>query len=791
MADLPEYTQQTQVQMQTSPDWGNETRNYAAATNYLSSIGATIAQTASTKLAQDMGTRAGETPSGDLLPSITDADKVYANSYITQANATLSLQGSKLLSDAQIEMARSARLTSAMIAENQRSVGMSLQKLVDLAPSEVRPGLKNQFASMMIGNHHDLQTKMISQQREDQRDLILSSTNQNAETAFNLAMAGETEAAEALAKSTKATGKAGVDANLISRVQADQGAETVLKSAQSGKYIGMALAARREGKLEGFYRDFATNKPEDLTYQQWQHVGNSVSSYIGGLENLRRQDETLRLANFAVDLARNPNVSPDKIVELQENVSPLGFAQAQLSMIKAQQRVKAEKVETDIGVDTFADVTAFSAFSSKQKNAAFDRLTNAAMQQAASRGEVLTVQEAQRNTVIGAGGTVPKYVDQLNGQLGTANPALLNPAIASIDFINASGKGQNIAGLSDDALSMAQMYKSLRNTYPEAEAAQKAHEIVYSKSAEQRTANNEAWASYVQDQKDKGETNSSFAIRMADVPVGTAINPNLMGDKIYSQFQSFFKATNGDTQAALKMTKQYVTDNYGISNVNGRKEYQYMPIEKALELPENSAGVIQADLAQEVSKQFASTNELYKQGRVDWYWEVKPSIELQDAQLAARKYNALEDEFSRNPVSGKMLDLQGKRKEKNEAEKRIKEFNAGSPPKVIQHFRDGSTKEFSLVIQANDSTRHAANGGLVGSWDVALRSGSGFMSIASADPTASNVIYRPNANKIRMDYLSINMLPATHETGPAGTHSNLSFPLTDERFIKSLFKNKG
>ena len=130
---LPIYESQVKVQSISVPDFQSSTEAYAESTNSLGAIGAKVAQTASNQMAAQLGGENGQTPHGDLSPSLTEFDKNFEQSYTTQAHATLGLQADKLITDSNLTVSSASRITPQLIANSQSSIGKGLQK--NLCPS--------------------------------------------------------------------------------------------------------------------------------------------------------------------------------------------------------------------------------------------------------------------------------------------------------------------------------------------------------------------------------------------------------------------------------------------------------------------------------------------------------------------------------------------------------------------------------------------------------------------------------------------------------------------------------
>jgi hypothetical protein len=165
--DVPIYERHVTAEEQGVADYGNAFRQLGAAQNNLSAIGSSVAQSASNALAEQLGGEAGKTPHGPLGLSLTDFDKRFAQSYSTQAHATLGLQANKLINDSNMEVAKAARVTPQLIAKSQQNISIGLQKIYELAPRDVRTSLETTFGATQLSQAEQLNKRMLNEQKQD------------------------------------------------------------------------------------------------------------------------------------------------------------------------------------------------------------------------------------------------------------------------------------------------------------------------------------------------------------------------------------------------------------------------------------------------------------------------------------------------------------------------------------------------------------------------------------------------------------------------------------------------
>jgi hypothetical protein len=157
---------QVSAETSTIPDYSGASRDYAAASNWMSTLGSYVATQASNKIAQKIGGELGKNPQGDLGIPLTEFDKTMAKSYETQAQSTLGVQAQKLISQSNLELASQPRIDASMISKSQMQVGKGLEKIFSLAPDSMRPDMEYRYGSVMINQSEQLAERMLENKRQ-------------------------------------------------------------------------------------------------------------------------------------------------------------------------------------------------------------------------------------------------------------------------------------------------------------------------------------------------------------------------------------------------------------------------------------------------------------------------------------------------------------------------------------------------------------------------------------------------------------------------------------------------
>src|ERR1700733_9208933 len=156
----PPIARHVNAEISRIPKFQSAYNNYGEQTNWMSSIGSSIASKASNEIATKLGGDLGKNPQGNLAPSLTNFDKQLQQSYVTQAQSTIGIEAQKLITKSNLELTQAERLDPDMIAKSQQSTLQGLDKIFSMAPSSIRPQLEEHYSSVMINQNEHLINKM-------------------------------------------------------------------------------------------------------------------------------------------------------------------------------------------------------------------------------------------------------------------------------------------------------------------------------------------------------------------------------------------------------------------------------------------------------------------------------------------------------------------------------------------------------------------------------------------------------------------------------------------------------
>jgi len=631
---VPKPYQRTEtVQPVRMPDFQNAMTTYAADTNWMSFIGSQVAAKASDAIAQKIGGEMGKNPKGNLGPTFTDFDKTMKDSYNTQAQATLSLQANKLITDSNVETASATRITPSLIASTNQSIQKGLQNILKNAPDDVKPHMELQFGNAMLEQSANLSGRMIREQKEDQKNNNALATDMNTQHAYSFGLNGNEKAGLAAVENTRRLNEASAAARLITPETAKTNIDAARQSYLSGKQINQYEKARTQGKGEEYLKSIADKKPKDLSDSDYMSVTNNLMQYVNNQDALRSQNQSLALAKFQTSVAMNP-MAPNmtqQMDELKNNVSPEAYEKAQLDYINAVKAYNLEQGNVNEAMATWGDAAASARRTEKATNNGFDRLTARLVQQRDQQGSPISNDEAEVQVAASAGGRVPVFEKSLDNKLLSGNPNSIASAANQMDMLDRMEQGRVYAGVSQKGKAIATLFQQQKGSMPDQDLARQITDNLSNVDDKMQKTLDNSWNLILSNEGagglGAGKSLADFALQEVGLDsrhnkaLGGAYFGIIYGNDIYNQLNSNFIATRGDYDAAKKMTQDYVDTHYGDTYVNGFKQKTDSPIEKYLGYKGNAiTPYVQNDMLNQLSVSFASA----KKDHPNDYWETVP-----------------------------------------------------------------------------------------------------------------------------------------------------------------------
>jgi hypothetical protein len=613
-------------------------------------------------------------------------------------------------------MSKASRITPELIANTHAQLSHGLSMIAEQAPTAIKGQLQATFDSHVLQQTMQYNEKMISQQKEDQKDLLINGIDLNIQNITEAAHSGDIKTAESLVEQTRKMAESGHAIAALTPEQARTAHETAQQALINGKYTYLATQAQKEGKLAEFEKEYANKKPAGITNAQWIAGGQAMSQQMNFLQTLRSQDENLKAQDMLNAIAMTGGkISPTQWQNFENSVSPIKAAEVKFKLIQAQRKDTGATIDSDNLIRNYSNPEAHANASEKIKNEAFNKGVDYTLQQAQGKGAGLSRDDAQVQVAASAGAQVPVFTNLLKNKLSSGNPAMIESAAQQIHALTEMGAGHALAGLSDADKAAYTKYEALRDSMQPTDAAREMVNQVYNQDPEQQQANQQRWSNYLSMQTKAGITLTDVAMKAADLspsdfyPQSMA---NVYGTSILSKFGTFYQLTNGDEQSAKKLTKQFVDQNFGETRVNGGSYKTLHPLEMVLGF-ESHDGVpfIQQDVINQFNQHAMPMRLQYQDKKINEYWEAEP--------LSTKKHGIFSTTYD--------------------------------PIKVTRHMRTakGEEKEtFDLVLQGN----------AFDNWDMAVQGKNGMRNLFQAAPYLGFMAYKPDVKSIREAYLKAHPL---------------------------------
>jgi hypothetical protein len=725
---IPVIERKVNAQESSIPDFQSAFEELGKSQNSLSAIGAQVAQSASNQMASQLGYESGKNPHGDLFPPITDFDKQFSDSYHAQASATLSQQGQKLLDDADIEMAKSPRLSSNLISRTNQQVQLGLNKIVEMAPTAIKTSLSNSFNSSVLQQTNKFKLKMISDQKEDQKNNLLDGIESGNKNVLQFGISGDSKGATTAANTANKLIDNALANRFITPQDARSARDTVKQTLINGQQINLGMAAYKQDKFaewEKLYADKKIPGTESMTNEQWVAAGKAVHDQVGFVQGLKQQDENLTAQNMVNQIAANPNsITDTDWTTFKNKVSPQLYEKVQHTFIQAMKKGQSQNAGTDFVTQHWSNPEAHANAKPEVVNSSFKNQVTYAMQNGNLNSEDAEVQVAAN-----AGAAVPLFTKEIQNKIYSGQPTMMASAARQIHSLRQLNATQALKGLSDKDLVVNDTFKALLDQGDAVKAGQEAVATV-NQDPDVQTAMKQLWSSKLHVATSGGVPLTTYALTTFGLKTSDFMNPsaaNVYGADILKKYGALFQLSGGNDNIAKTATQRYIDDNYGDTGVNGGSFKTMHPIEKVLGY--SDPGVvpyIQQDAINQLNAKMAPVKKMYDEGKSNVYFETLPLTSNKPTvfgKLKSATINAVtnpDGNYTTPPSS----------------------YN---PIQVRRHLRLANGTQqvdtYNCYLLGNDFN-----------WDIALDTKDGLRNIAQKAPFLGIHSYTPNAKAIHDSY---------------------------------------
>lgn len=623
--EIPVLQQREKIEIGSTPDFQSTYDRLAESENYLSVAGSKVADVASNTISSQLGAESGKNPHGNLLPPVTDFDKNFVKSYETQAKVTLGLKANKLITDSNLEVASAARITQDLIDNSQDKVTQGLNKIYEKAPTNIRNELESTFTAQQLSQREHLTRRMISEQHDDRRNNTILYNNTNAEIAHSLASTGNFKEAESLVKEISQINQSAVKGNIgFTPEQAKIGTDTVRRSYINGRlqYEYDSAEANKKGDK---YLKGLSKKPDWISDADYPHAMQSIASYANQQKSLKSDYENLTIAEMNTKIAQDAGgISGIDFQSALDKLSPINAAKLRTSYINGIKSQQKSGTDQSLLSNNWSSSTIHANSDPKNINKVFNDKVDYAMK----NNQGMSRDNAENQVAMSAGGPIPVLQKEFENKLTSANPQSIASASAQIQTLHDMEAGRVYSGLSQKAKAIAFQFQHQKGSMPDTDLARQITDNLTNIDEKKQKILDNIWGIKLSAKGAGGlgstKSFSDFALEEVGLKkdkFGGKYFSTIYGNDIYDQLQSNFNAAGGDYETAVKMTKDYVSDHYGETAINGIRQTTDSPIEKYLGYKGHEAvPFIQQDLLNQLSESFKDS----KLHNPNDYWETLP-----------------------------------------------------------------------------------------------------------------------------------------------------------------------
>ena len=362
-----------------------------------------------------------------LAPGLTAATRAYNNAYNNVTTDLLGIEGEKLIK----ENLRKASEPGNLNANSMSSWGAvtkgTIEGILSQTPDNLKAdvSLKLMSASERAGSI--LADRVSSKNVEDMNAKFASILTNNLNNLRESRLGGDIEGfklaksnIEGLIQDRKALG-------LISVEQEEAMRKSLNDAAMSAEYSARLLESRIAGNHVEFLDSLAVNKPEDLTFEQWDQVRSQVLKLNSEQNKLVAGQESLATAQWNQKMITGEVQTLSDLEPAQNEMSALGYVNLQNSFMAKQ--AGAAKLMANVSLFHEEMVTnpskanrATTETKNEWYNIAVEASTQARREQTGDPNYELSLPE-KAVTVAGATVPIPAFNDEMNYALMSGDAA--------------------------------------------------------------------------------------------------------------------------------------------------------------------------------------------------------------------------------------------------------------------------------------------------------------------------------------------------------------------------------
>jgi hypothetical protein len=727
--------------------------NVAKSDTFIGDLGATMAQQASIQYNRNRGLEYGLNPQGDLLPSITQADQAFKDGYLAQSQNTLSLQANQMFNQAEEQLSQSYKLSQGQINEFQSQMSQGLEKIMAVAPTEVRTNLSFQYQRQLDNTASQYRSKLITQAKSDALDAMKVNDKLTDQNINNMATTGKIQDAKKLYDDKIAQNLKQFNSGMMTRSEMEASNASAKITYYQGIYNNQLIQFeqeipgenkeardKRRGEFLSQFIDY-NKRPKDISADEWTTLGNNTLAFQQHLNNMESVAANYAFSDLNLKAAQGTITNMD--IQSVANMPGISDTQMNNWLAKFKATKANETRENTLTSQILSDYSNRKLWAETTSDKAKDNAYFATVsRQAQENPNAMPLQNEAYAASI-AGGPVPAFNRVIESYSRSNNSEDMRAASNAIQVVANNQRG-NLLGLSKDTTQRIQQFNAITRLHPgmsDDEALQRV------RIAENRTEEEKKLAAMKWNELTTGAGGdlSTFQnqTRTAEKLLGVTgffnkapmLNKLSMTANVMSILKSNYDFAN-NYEEAQEMTKESLQSIFGESKVNGENFTSMYPLEKMANL-ENSHFFFQRDIVEQLNQKFEQQKVAAQNGLAANYYRIK-NMDKYDLDIAPLK------PFAQRLTQEKYNDV----------------MKNAEPIKVeivrIVNGKESVVDTANLIVDISQETQlsYNPNNPVSGSYDVGLSHTSGYSSMLThyGPYNPSLMTYTPNFDKVKQSY---------------------------------------
>lgn len=429
------------------------------------------AQQASSDLGQALGQIRGERPGGFVVPEIFENQKSFHDAYKKEEFVNLSYDGALALE--KMKLLASRNPTRGNLQTYQKEGNKVIEDILDIAS----PGNKNELKRYLESNFDNGALNIAERNfKKEQEDMLHQGNikqDQAIKNVYNNSFTGNKELSEKDKEIAIANVYSMINSHLINAEEGVKRIETIEKMQTRGEFDAKAKEWTDNGTFEENIKQYAENKPENITPIEHQENVANMMQYHNQYQSALSGQQYLTYMGTLNQIQSGVQLSPTQLDSAKQEMGPSYAVKLDHDLIKVSSKQNeivnlSNEMQPDIG-----NPVKMSKWSDGDVDKVFNLRLNQAAQQAGVNPEEIPLTD-QAQIASGMGAPVKSFTEKLENAVKYGGSEMATNASRAIRTLQHNSP-VTISKLDKNANATANLYDLYaRNTSINGEEALKA-----------------------------------------------------------------------------------------------------------------------------------------------------------------------------------------------------------------------------------------------------------------------------------------------------------------------------